>query len=64
MDGIIKDIVFAVMGNYTVDEARTNSEPIKQEILKKIQERFSELATLTCTFFLRYTGRLVDNSLP
>ncbi len=40
MDGIIKDIVFAVMGNYTVDEARTNSEPIKQEILKKIQERF------------------------
>jgi len=40
MDGIIKDIVFAVMCNYTVDEARTNSEPIKQEILKKIQERF------------------------
>ncbi len=24
----------------------------------------SELATLTCTFFLRYTGRFVDNSLP
>ncbi len=24
----------------------------------------SELATLTCTFFLRYTGKLVDNNLP
>ena len=40
MDGIIKDIVFAVMGNYTVDEARNNSEAIKAEILAKLQERF------------------------
>ena len=40
MDGIIKDIVFAVMGNYTVDEARSDSETIKAEMLAKIQERF------------------------
>jgi len=40
MDGIIKDIVFAVMGNYTVDEARSSSETIKAEILSKLQERF------------------------
>ncbi|MDE6619128.1 MAG: flagellar basal body-associated FliL family protein [Lachnospiraceae bacterium] len=40
MDGIIKDIVFAVMGNYTVDEARSSSETIKAEILARLQERF------------------------
>jgi flagellar basal body-associated protein FliL len=39
-DGLIKDIIFAVMGNYTVDEARNNSEAIKEEILKQIQELF------------------------
>ncbi|MDE6219640.1 MAG: flagellar basal body-associated FliL family protein [Lachnospiraceae bacterium] len=40
MDGIIKDIVFAVMGNYTVDEARSSSDSIKSEILARLQERF------------------------
>lgn len=40
MDGIIKDIVFEAMGNYTVDEARSNSEAIKAKILTKLQERF------------------------
>jgi len=42
MDGVIKDIIFAVIGNYTMDEAKSSagSEQIKTEILTKIQERF------------------------
>lgn len=54
MDGIIKDIVFAVMGNYTVDEARTNSESIKQEILKKIQERFDSTFIYSVSYNFLY----------
>ncbi len=54
MDGIIKDIVFAVMGNYTVDEARSNSEPIKNEILKKIQERFDSTFIYSVSYNFLY----------
>lgn len=39
-EGLIKDVVFAVMGNYTMEEARLNPEQIKSEILVKIQELF------------------------
>ena len=39
-EGLIKDVVFAVMANYTMDEARSNTEQIKAEILAKVQELF------------------------
>lgn len=54
MDGIIKDIVFAVMGNYTVDEARSNSEQIKTEILTKLQERFDSTFIYSVSYNFLY----------
>lgn len=54
MDGIIKDIVFAVMGNYTVDEARSNSEAIKAEILTKLQERFDSTFIYSVSYNFLY----------
>lgn len=54
MDGIIKDIVFEVMGNYTVDEARSNSETIKAEILAKLQERFASTFIYSVSYNFLY----------
>ena len=39
-EGLIKDVVFAVMANYTMDEAKNNTDQIKAEILAKVQELF------------------------
>jgi len=39
-EGIIKDIIFSVMGNYTKDEAQSNSEQIKSEMLERLREKF------------------------
>lgn len=39
-EGLIKDIIFSVFGNYTMDEAKANPDQIKAEILTKIQELF------------------------
>lgn len=54
MDGIIKDIVFSVMGNYTVDEARSDSETIKAEMLAKIQERFGSTFIYSVSYNFLY----------
>ena len=55
MDGIIKDIVFSVMAKYTVDEARTDAEPIKAEILEKLQERFDSTFIYSVSFYFLYS---------
>ena len=39
-EGLLKDIIFSVIGNYTMQEAQQNSEQIKSEILSKIQVLF------------------------
>lgn len=54
MDGIIKDIVFEVMGNYTVDEARTESDQIKAQILAKLQERFDSTFIYSVSYNFLY----------
>ena len=54
MDGIIKDIVFAVMGNYTVDEARSSSEAIKAEILTQLQQRFDSTFIYSVSYNFLY----------
>lgn len=53
-DGLIKDIIFEVMGNYTVDEARSNSEAIKEEILKQIQELFGSTFIYSVSYNFLY----------
>lgn len=39
-EGVINDLIFEVVGNYTMEEAKTNKKLIKQEILELIQEKF------------------------
>lgn len=39
-EGLIKDIVFGVIGKYTKEEMQANSSAVKQEILTEIQNLF------------------------
>lgn len=39
-EGLIKDIIFSVMANYTMEEAKSNSAVIKNEIIQEIQTLF------------------------
>ncbi len=39
-EGLIKDIIFSVMANYTMEEAKSNSATIKNEIIQEIQKLF------------------------
>lgn len=55
LDGIIKDIIFSVMANYTIDEARSDSETIKAEILEKIQERFQSTFIYSVSYNFLYS---------
>ena len=55
MDGIIKDIIYSVMAKYTVDEARSDAEPIKAEILERIQERFDSTFIYSVSFNFLYS---------
>ena len=55
MDGIIKDIVFEVMGKYTVDEARSDSQEIKAEILAQLQEKFGSTFIYSVSYNFLYS---------
>ena len=55
LEGIIKDIIYSVMGNYTVDEARSNSDKIKEEVITKIQERFDSDFIYSVSFNFLYS---------
>lgn len=57
MDGVIKDIIFAVIGNYTMEEAkdRAGSDQIKAEILSRIQERFGSDFIYEISFSFLYS---------
>lgn len=39
-EGIIKDIIFSVLGNYTKEEAQSNADQIKGEMLERLREKF------------------------
>ncbi len=54
-EGIIKDIIFSVMGEYTVDEARSNSSQIKSEMLEEIQEKFDSEVIYSVSFNFLYS---------
>lgn len=40
-EGLITDIIYSVLANYTMDEAQSNSDQVKAEILQRIQELFN-----------------------
>lgn len=54
-EGIIKDIIFSVIGSHTIEEARDNSEQIKNEILQKIQEKFASEVIYGVSFNFLYS---------
>jgi flagellar FliL protein len=39
-EGLIKDVIFDVIGNYTMEEMQSNSKAVKDEILVRVQELF------------------------
>jgi flagellar FliL protein len=39
-EGLIKDVIFDVIGNYTMEEMQSNSKAVKDEILTRVQELF------------------------
>ncbi len=53
-EGIVKDIIYSVLGSHTVEEARSNSEQIKSEILVKIQEKFASEVIYGVSFNFLY----------
>ncbi len=54
-EGLIKDVVFSVIGKYTMEEARENPEQIKSEILVKIQELFGSDFIFSVSFNFLYS---------
>ena len=54
-EGIIKDIIYSVLGEYTMDEARSNDKQTKAEILQKIQERFGSDVIYDVSFSFLYS---------
>ena len=54
-EGIIKDIIFSVLGNYTREEAQSNSEQIKSEMLQRLNERFDSEVIYGVSFSFLYS---------
>ena len=54
-EGIIKDIIYSVIGKYTKDEAQGNSEQIKGEILEKLREKFDSEVIYGVSFNFLYS---------
>ncbi|MBQ7943270.1 MAG: flagellar basal body-associated FliL family protein [Lachnospiraceae bacterium] len=54
-EGLIKDIIFSVMANYTMEEAKTNSAAIKSEILQGIQTLFDSDFVYGISFSFLYS---------
>lgn len=54
-EGLIKDVVFSVIGNYTMDEARSNTDQIKSEILTKVQKLFGSDFIYSVSFNFLYS---------
>lgn len=54
-EGIIKDIIYSVLGKYTKDEAQTNSEQIKNEILERLREKFDSEVIYGVSFNFLYS---------
>lgn len=54
-EGIIKDIIYSVIGEYTKNEAQSNSEQIKSEILEKLREKFASEVIYGVSFNFLYS---------
>ena len=54
-EGLIEDIIFSVLANYTMEEASANPTQIKAEILQKIQELYGSDFIFGVSFSFLYS---------
>lgn len=54
-EGLIKDAIFSVMANYTMEEAKANSAQIKEEILTRVQEMYGSSFIFAVSYSFLYS---------
>jgi flagellar FliL protein len=54
-EGLIKDVIFEVIGNYTMEEIQADTKQVKSEILEKIQELFNSEFIYSVSFNFLYS---------
>lgn len=54
-EGLVKDVIFSVFANYTMQDAQTNSAAIKEEILQGIQDLFGSDFIYNVSFSFLYS---------
>jgi flagellar FliL protein len=54
-EGLIKDVIFEVIGNYTMEEIQSDTKQVKSEILEKIQELFNSEFIYSVSFNFLYS---------
>lgn len=54
-EGIIKDVIYSVMANYTKEEALANSDQIKSEMLERLREKFDSDVIYGISFSFLYS---------
>jgi flagellar FliL protein len=54
-EGLIKDVIFDVIGNYTMEEMQTDSKAVKAELLERIQELFNSQFIYGVSFNFLYS---------
>jgi flagellar FliL protein len=54
-EGLIKDVIFDVIGNYTMEEMQSDSKTVKAELLARIQELFGSEFIYSVSFNFLYS---------
>lgn len=54
-EGLITDIIFSVFGSHTMEEAKSNPDVLKSEILEKVQELFDSQFIYSVSFNFLYS---------
>jgi flagellar FliL protein len=54
-EGLIKDVIFDVIGNYTMEEMQSDSKTVKAELLSRIQELFGSDFIYSVSFNFLYS---------
>jgi flagellar FliL protein len=54
-EGLIKDVIFDVIGNYTMEEMQSDAKTVKAELLTRIQELFGSDFIYSVSFNFLYS---------
>jgi flagellar FliL protein len=55
MEGLIKDVIFDVIGNYTMEEMQADTKAVKSEILSGVQQLFGSEFIYSVSFNFLYS---------